>query len=514
MIEPVKMTTNNYGMPALSAEAKAEIDKASAKLPRKYKTSPLFDITDPSQMIPWFEATESIFEHGGITSDEAKVRLALEWTSYKMRQALRVFDLVKKPNWDQFKKDLKNMFPQSVGDERGSRLLLEQLVHQFNLIDAGEQEKMRIFRLLFDAEMKKLMDEPKMITNSDAVRLFLAPMTPKVRRGVLETVVKDVSVTSMSDRRKEDPFKIDEVMNAAEKYMIGSSFDNYYQTLSIASSSPPINNPNSFSRGHINLPFAADVPKTDRNYLQALKPKVEDEFKDLLGIKLESLIPRELTEEQQQMVALNKDLMEANMKEIRAVKSLQSHFKEGADIMTQLTAVMAQMAKENAKGMINSIPPSGPSNQSNRFERNTTPRSSNGTQWACFLCKSTDHFMNECPHLLEFTKRGWMMPEGGDSKCYKLRDNARMPRDDPNIPRYKKIEQMAKDLGWDRAESYFANMEDDEDDKVMDQQMNPNVNLAVWMTRIEELSDRLGNLEAHREDDVRVFNQDSSNGKK
>ena len=73
---------------------------------------------------------------------------------------------------------------------------------------------------------------------------------------------------------------------------------------------------------------------------------------------------------------------------------------------------------------------------------------------------------------------------------------------------------MAKDLGWDRAESYFANMEDDEDDKVMDQQMNPNVNLAVWMTRIEELSDRLGNLEAHREDDVRVFNQDSSNGKK
>ncbi|KAJ3870588.1 hypothetical protein F5051DRAFT_434513, partial [Lentinula edodes] len=94
------------------------------------------------------------------------------------------------------------------------------------------------------------------------------------------------------------------------------------------------------------------VPKTDRNYLQALKPKVEDKFKDLLGIKLESLIPRELTEEQQQMVALNKDLMEVNMKEIRAVKSLQSHFKEGADIMTQLTAVMAQMAKENAKGML------------------------------------------------------------------------------------------------------------------------------------------------------------------
>ncbi|KAJ3871057.1 hypothetical protein F5051DRAFT_446703 [Lentinula edodes] len=459
------MTTNNYGMPVLSAEAKAEIDKASAKLPRKYKTAPLIDITDPSQMIPWFEATESIFEHGGITSDEARVRLALEWTSYKTRQALRVFDSVKKPNWDQFKKDLKNMFPQS-----------------------GEQEKMRIFRLLFNAEMKKLMDKPKMITNSDAVRLFLAPMTPKVRRGMLEAVVKDVSVTSM---------KIDEVMDAAEKYMIGSSFNTYYQTLSIASSSPPINKPNSFSRGHINLPFAADVPKTDRNYLQVLKPKVENGFKDLLGIKLESLIPRELTEEQQQMVALNKDLMEANVKEIRAVKPLQLHFKEGADIMTQLTAVMAQMARETAKGMIDSIPQSGPSNQPNRFERNSTLRSSNGTQWACFLCKLRDHFMHECPHLLEFMKRGWMMPEGGDSKCYKLRDNARMPRDDSNVPQYKKIEQIAKDLECYHAESYFASREDAKDDKVMDQQMNPNVNLAVWMTRIEELSDRLGNLEAH-----------------
>ncbi|KAJ3870591.1 hypothetical protein F5051DRAFT_434512 [Lentinula edodes] len=154
------------------------------------------------------------------------------------------------------------------------------------------------------------------------------------------------------------------------------------------------------TKGHINLPFAADVPKTDRNYLQALKPKVEDEFKDLLGIKLESLIPRQLTEEQQQMVALNKDLMEANMKEIRAVKSLQSHFKEGADIMTQLTAIWKKYDTQ-------------------KFEWNSV---------GMFLV-------------------GWMMPEGGDSKRYKLRDNARMPRDDPNIPRYKKIEQMAKDLG-------------------------------------------------------------------
>ncbi|KAJ3883991.1 hypothetical protein GG344DRAFT_84788 [Lentinula edodes] len=55
-----------------------------------------------------------------------------------------------------------------------------------------------------------------------------------------------------------------------------------------------------------------------------------------------------------------------------------------------------------------------------------------------------------------------------------------MPRDDSNVPQYKKIEQMAKDLEWYHAESYFASREDAKDDKVMDQQMIPNVNLATW----------------------------------
>ena len=36
-----------------------------------------------------------------------------------------------------------------------------------------------------------------------------------------------------------------------------------------------------------------------------------------------------------------------------------------------------------------------------------------------------------------------------------------MPQDDPKRPHYQQIEDMAKTLGWDRAEAYFTNIKDE-----------------------------------------------------
>jgi len=69
-----------------------------------------------------------------------------------------------------------------------------------------------------------------------------------------------------------------------------------------------------------------------------------------------------------------------------------------------------------------------------------------------------------------------------------------MPRDDPQNPRYKQIEQMARSLGWDKAESFFANMVDD-DEEEMARQLDPSGIMPVWLNQFDEMKNRLLELE-------------------
>ena len=49
----------------------------------------------------------------------------------------------------------------------------------------------------------------------------------------------------------------------------------------------------------------------------------------------------------------------------------------------------------------------------------------------CFMCKSKDHLMYDCPYYIEYLKRGWLVRESPDSKRVQLRDGVRMPQDEP-----------------------------------------------------------------------------------
>jgi ribosomal protein L31E len=66
-----------------------------------------------------------------------------------------------------------------------------------------------------------------------------------------------------------------------------------------------------------------------------------------------------------------------------------------------------------------------------------------------------------------------------------------------------KIEKIAKDRKWDAPEVYFANMEDN--DVEQDMQLDPSMNMAVWMQKMDKIAARLGRIEVQKEDDA-VFN--------
>ncbi|KAE9386785.1 hypothetical protein BT96DRAFT_948859 [Gymnopus androsaceus JB14] len=79
------------------------------------------------------------------------------------------------------------------------------------------------------------------------------------------------------------------------------------------------------------------------------------------------------------------------------------------------------------------------------------------------------------------------------------------------------IEQIAKDHKWDQAEAYFLNMVDlqEGNNKVeLNNQLDPSRNLTVWMSKIDEIKQRLDQMEAKRKDDIRVYNQEGLSGGK
>ncbi|KIK53513.1 hypothetical protein GYMLUDRAFT_250327 [Collybiopsis luxurians FD-317 M1] len=71
-----------------------------------------------------------------------------------------------------------------------------------------------------------------------------------------------------------------------------------------------------------------------------------------------------------------------------------------------------------------------------------------------------------------------------------------MPLDDPERLHYQQIEDMAKTLGWDRAEAYFTNIED-ESGPEMDRQLNPDSSVAIWMAQLKEMGKSFSEIMKH-----------------
>ena len=231
---------------------------------------------------------------------------------------------------------------------------------------------------------------------------------------------------------------------------------------------------------------------------------------NIIGHRPDPTISNLAAERQQEKTALDRDVSDAALKEI---KSLTGQFQEGLGLMGELTKVVVSASNSDRNSGNSNVPSL---NQLAKWPANTpTPSIQNpGTQmtareYLCYMCNSKGHLMSDCDYLKEFMKRGWVLPEGEGSLKLKLRDGVRFPRGDANEARYIKIERIAKDRGWDKIEAYFANVEPEDDESISIHE-GATVNPSVWMNRIDDIWTRLGNLEALRQDDVRVFNQEAS----
>ncbi|KAE9389199.1 hypothetical protein BT96DRAFT_835242 [Gymnopus androsaceus JB14] len=126
----------------------------------------------PHRLQDWLEEITEIFNRVDGLSNEAKVQKALHWCTVETKELLADMDLVKTLNFEEFKREMCIIFADLVGDVNGSHRKLHSLVEQFEPIGMIDSQKLKIFNKLFQNEANKLMRDPALIANSDAVKLY------------------------------------------------------------------------------------------------------------------------------------------------------------------------------------------------------------------------------------------------------------------------------------------------------------------------------------------------------
>ncbi|KIK53514.1 hypothetical protein GYMLUDRAFT_178849 [Collybiopsis luxurians FD-317 M1] len=175
-------SSNSVGLPPLSASAQAQLEQVAKKLPKSNKNPPIWDLSQPHLLVHWLEALDSIFDGAVVTEEQLKIKFALDWVTFPMKDILISFSSITMPNWKNFKRDLKTLFPDTIDDECESMYKLEEIIDWITLIMLHMREKLHLYDIMFEREVSKLQTELSVIMNRDAVHMYIMLFAEEVQQ--------------------------------------------------------------------------------------------------------------------------------------------------------------------------------------------------------------------------------------------------------------------------------------------------------------------------------------------
>ncbi|KAF9262720.1 hypothetical protein L218DRAFT_1000282 [Marasmius fiardii PR-910] len=146
----------------ISPEAQAELKSDNAK-----RTLPMFDQDQPDNLKHFLSQIEQYAKRKGWKLGETKIMKAIYHMSPEAQKYLiEPMELAKGDDWEQFKKDLLNEFPEVCDNDIGSVTRL------------GRIQK-------FHIEVQKLLQPGKIVlSNMEAVKRYLGGLEPQFQKGV------------------------------------------------------------------------------------------------------------------------------------------------------------------------------------------------------------------------------------------------------------------------------------------------------------------------------------------
>ncbi|KAK7434881.1 hypothetical protein VKT23_019984 [Stygiomarasmius scandens] len=424
------------------------------KLPKKSKTPPIFDGEEPGKLLDWLEDLEDIWKSSGVTLDKAKIALALSWMKRATQKEMRKLASAKGDNWEAFKKELKDCYPECASSARGSKAKLESIVETHRIVPFGSLDKLLAYSRRFRLEAEKLLEAPALISDPEAVELYLRGLEERLQEEIYREVRRSPDDTT--ERRLEAPFTLKEILEAAEMVALKTAGRRIVRTT----------NSSTVVESRI-MPSATRKEKSENmnEYENKLSKTI-----DQLNIANKSFVQtREL------MVNQNKEILDVLNK-----------IHQGGNVYR-------------------------PANSYNNAARPSTNFSRTGK---CYICDDPAHFVRDCKDFIQFMSDGWIFRNDQGRLCFK--DGGLVPEGGLGKSRRDKIVEYAKSKGWTKkSESVNLTMECEDPEELLLQQEHcamfsrehlpqtqNEMEQARTTTELESVVQRLENMEVMRTDDA------------
>ena len=460
----------------LSDAAKRELKGELLK-----KKIPIFDAeTMARDVLQWLEDVESFCAVNGIVSGEAKISVAMSQMTYRTRKYLgSVIEAAKGYSWDEFKKQLLKEFPEAKESELGSKESLLAICEKWRAIPLGASQKLKSFHREFNYEVVKLLKEPAVISNLEAVTLYLGVLDSvfqeELRRLLATKIMQKLEANPEDDTIKSrgDPWKLADVQATAIALCATVSSQSYLPSKGqfVLGSNPTISSSI--------MPLRGQEVKAESSGLQLSSWERQRGLVHGVGLQSntgdwEAKVCRDLDQH-------GVDISELKIKQDTEFKAIHNKLEKNTSTVDSMSKQISELVRRNGQS------PGG-----NMFKGSMTVDSANKgsltSDLVCFCCGKSGHGVKDCPGQQKLLKNG-IVRFNENTRYWELRDGNRLPMwkpGDAGPTRLEKIIEIAKEKGWVGAGDQYLVIEVDPYDTY---------NLSEGPPDTEQLQNRIEALE-------------------
>ncbi|KAF9255838.1 hypothetical protein L218DRAFT_950455 [Marasmius fiardii PR-910] len=195
---------------------------------------PTFDQDQPDNLKHFLSQIQQYAKCKGWKLGETKIMEAIYHMSPETQKYLiEPMESAKGNDWEQFKKDLLNEFPEVCDDDIGSVTRLGRIQSKYKFVSQGDLGKLKAYHREFHIKVQKLLQPGKIVlSNAEAVKRYLGGLEPWFQKGVKDHLRDQLLKEKEWDQsmcRWEDPFSLDEVMEMALRMASRSVSSNLYE---------------------------------------------------------------------------------------------------------------------------------------------------------------------------------------------------------------------------------------------------------------------------------------------
>jgi hypothetical protein len=397
----------------ITDEEDSQTDRNLAKMGEKKqmvlpgtRDAPKFSATKPRELRRFIRQMEDLWKEAEINDHDARKESLGKYADQESEEEWKALDTYGSGhNWDEFKREILENYPEASAAERGTPARIRQIVREAEGIELGDVTKLYTYRRAFLAEASKLRKAPAVMSNRELVELFMGGLSLTLGQAVLQYLggtKKSKKVEKAKeeelDRRPEDRYDLEEVCKAA-----GEVSEN--------------------AQGMLSYRWTASTnaqgPRKGSSLVQSSTPSGEEST---------SMISKlEVLEESQ---ALEKDRLDAVNKQWGA---------RFDGLETMMKNLLAQTQEKPSSTFVQTVGPGngGPSHLENMGTRGNR-NFSNGAEVTCYGCGVQGHFQSHCERVKGLIQSGAIRYNREGRVC--LPDGSRVPNIPPGANLVDRIE--------------------------------------------------------------------------